>query len=200
MMDDATTYKAIPFQIIPYDDVDTICGGLSELAPSTGMSSVDQFARAISMGETDYEFDGMGATARAVELTDAELVMLELCAWADDDKGSRWEHDARDRKRRFKASPGCVGLDTYINLNPPREYVPAVRSYEGASSYVMAGDSDRDDRFAFIRSDDRGFWDLYLTNKMRAKELLAAWVEANAPMEDDYDDDYEDDDCTCEAQ
>jgi len=106
---------------------------------------------------------------------------------ADQERAARMDFETRDRMRRFAASPGCVGLDTYLELNPPREYVPMVRSYNGASSYVMAGDSDRDERFAFIRSDDHGFYDLYLTNKVHAAELLAAWIENNVPTNEEME-------------
>lgn len=169
------------FQIIPYDDVADLIGDvtmgadgyrasdLGELAPTVGMSAVDQFARTVAMLETDYESDGNGATARVVELTPSDLAMLELCAMADHERAAVADWETIDRNRRYSVSVGCVGLETFAELNPPTPYPLPYR--------FSVIDRSRD--HAFIRSDDHGFWDIAVMRGSEARETLAAWIGEN---------------------
>lgn len=126
---------------------------LAEMVPSGGMSAVDSLARAIGHAD-EYETDEMGAACSVYPLTDGDRVAFLLAAMADSARWSAYESEMLGR--------------------PTRE-----RSYVvGADGWELAPVGS----WAYVRSDDRGFWDvIFCDSEAEARSMLAYWVRLNVP-------------------
>lgn len=96
--------------------------------------------------------------------------------YASDEMGaaaSVYQLDATDLRLLAVAAQ----LDFAAAIAPRPMMLPYARPH-----VETRGRADDGTRFAYVRSDDRGFWDLIVATEAVAYEMLAEWREANEPI------------------